>query len=173
MTTIRRLGGLLLAGALLMLAGTGVAAAHDSLISSSPEDGSTVGAGPATVTLVFSDVVQNIGPLVTVVGPDGGHYESGTVDVRDNQVSSAVNPLGPAGTYTVSYRIVSADGHPVEGTISFSLSAAGPGAPNPNTPTEDATSDSIPAWVWILAAGLVLVLVVLFGLRSTMQRSED
>jgi len=84
-----------------------------------------------------------------------------------------VNPLGPAGSYTIAYRIVSADGHPVEGSVSFTLTAAGTGSPNPDTPADQGTSDSIPAWVWILAAAIVLVVVVLLGLRTTLRRSDD
>ncbi len=153
-----------------MLSGSGTALAHNSLVSSSPADGETVSAAPSSVTLTFNDVVQNIGPLVAVVGPDGGHYEGSSITAQDNKVTAAVNPLGPAGSYTVSYRIVSADGHPVEGTLVFTTSAAGTGKPNVATPDQQVASDAIPAWVWIVAAAVVLAIVLGFGLRSTWRR---
>ena len=50
-----------------------------------------------------------------MVGPDGTNYQTGQVSAAGGQVSTAVSPLGPAGRYEIGYRVVSDDGHPVQG----------------------------------------------------------
>lgn len=158
----------------LGLFGAGTAAAHDALIGSDPADGAAVAAAPAEVSLTFNDVVQNLQPLMTVVGPAGDRWEGSPVSVLNNTVSVPVNPLGPAGTYTVAYRIISADGHAVEGTTTFQLTTAGTGTPNAGGDTTGSTaSNSIPAWVWVLGAGLVVVVVIAVGVVTTRRRTAD
>ncbi len=158
---------------LITVLGAGNASAHDSLIGVDPADGATIATGPATITLTFSDLVQNLQPLVTVVGPDGGHWEGSPVAASDNTVTAPVNPLGPAGVYTVAFRVISADGHPVEGSTTFTLSAAGTGTANPAATAGTVASNDIPGWVWILASALVLVAVVIGGVVTTRRRRED
>ena len=176
MTGRREVGRLGIVGLLVIvlgLTGAGTALAHNSLISSDPSDKASVAIGPAMVTLTFSDVVQNLQPVVTVVGPAGDRWEGSPVSVRNNTASVPVNTLGPAGTYTIAYRIISADGHPAEGTTTFTLTAAGTGTPNPADPSQDTTSNDIPSWVWILGAGLVVVLVVVAGVRANRRRATQ
>lgn len=171
----RRTLRVVVVGAVIMLLGViGAvpALAHDSLTGSVPADGSSVDTGPTEVTLTFNDVVQNLQPLITVVGPNADHWEGSPVTVVNNTVSVPVHPLGPAGLYTVSYRIISADGHAVEGTTTFTLTAAGAGTPNPAGATTAAATNNIPAWVWILGAGLVLIVVVIGGVISTRRRAQ-
>lgn len=157
----------------LGLLGAGPASAHNTLISSDPADAASLATGPATVTLTFNDVVQNLQPVITVVGPGGDRWEGSPVSVLNNTASVPVNPLGPAGTYTVAYRIISADGHAVEGTTTFQLTTAGSGTPDPKTADTTTTSDAIPAWVWVLGAALVVVVVVVVGVVTTRRRTAD
>lgn len=156
---------------LVGLVGAGVASAHDALIGTDPADGSSVDVGPATVALEFSDVVQNIEPLITVTSADGSHWEGSPVSAIGTKVSVPVNPLGPAGVYTVSYRIVSADGHPVEGTTTFTLTTAGTGVADPATQPV-APSNSIPGWVWITGAVVVVLGVGVAGMVTTRRRLD-
>ncbi len=169
--TVRAALVALLAGGLVLL-GAGPAWAHNTLIGSDPADGASLGSSPATVTLTFNDVVQNLEPVVTVVGPAGDRWQGAPVTVLNNTVSVPVNTLGPAGDYTIAYRVVSADGHAVEGTTRFTLTAAAGGTPNP-AEQGPAASDAIPAWVWILGAALVVVLVVVVGVVTTRRRAAD
>lgn len=101
----------------------GPALAHTSLIASDPADGAVLTAAPATVTLTFDEPLAAFEPLLTVTGPDGVSYQSGSPTVDGPRLSSPVSTLPVAGTYTVAYRVVSEDGHPVDGTLSFQLSA--------------------------------------------------
>ncbi len=124
---------------LTLAAGVGLAgpaSAHNVLTSSDPTDGSTLQTAPTTVRLTFDQPVQNFEPVVTVIGPDGQRYESGSPQVDSTVVTADVNPLPAAGAYTIAYRVVSADGHPVQGEIKFSLAegAASGGSPAAESP---------------------------------------
>ena len=97
------------------------ASAHDYLVSSDPAADSTVSSAVPTVSLTFNDRVLDLGgdgsgSLLTVTGPDGAgtHFETGCPTIADTVVSAPV-ALGSAGQYTVSYQVVSADGHTIYG----------------------------------------------------------
>src|SRR5262249_34171840 len=154
--------------------GTGTAFAHNVLTGSDPADHASVAVGPSQVVLRFDLPVQESFSTVTVVGPNGNHFEAGPSKVDGNSVSAPVAPLGPVGVYTVGYRIVSDDGHPVSGSVSFTLTKPGPGqgvpagaapgGPGNATPAAGASappgsgsgSGGIPVWPWVLG-GIVLV----------------
>lgn len=131
---------------LVLLATVGFAlpaAAHAALVGSDPADGATLPAAPTRITLTFDDSLENFEPVVTVTGPDGNQYQSGDAVINGVTLSTAVDPLPAAGTYTVAYRVVSDDGHPVEGQLRFELTAAAatttPG-PSPSTASTPAAS---------------------------------
>jgi copper resistance protein C len=129
-----------LAGVALVL-GAAPAAAHNTLTGSTPADDSTV-TGPVTeVVLDFDQAVQTEFAQVAVLGADQTPYGSGEPVVVGRTVTQAVESL-PDGRYDVSYRVISADGHPVSGTISFT--ATGQAAPAPvETPTAEPTTPAV------------------------------
>ncbi|WP_345494685.1 copper resistance CopC family protein [Nocardia callitridis] len=140
----------------------GTAAAHSIPTESTPEDGSSVDAGPARVSVGFNESLQPNFPSLTVVGPDGNLWSKSAPSVEGNQVSVEVGELGPVGEYTIAYRVTSADGHPVSGTRHFTLTKEGSGTPGPKpgaagTNSGEDGSGGIPLWVFIVGA------VVLFG----------
>ncbi|MFQ6394916.1 copper resistance protein CopC [Nocardia sp. KC 131] len=180
MTAPRRLLTALVAGLLLLggsLAAAGTAAAHSAVTGSSPENGSTIDAGPARVSITFNEDLQTSFPSLTVVGPDGNLWSKGTPTVEGKSVSVEVGELGPVGEYTIAYRVTSADGHPVSGTRKFTLAKAGTGVPGPkpgakNGATDDGGSSGIPLWVFIVGAVLLFgggLAFALFGGRSRKQ----
>ena len=131
------------------------ALAHASLVRSEPSDRAVVAQSPAALRLTFNEPVS---PLVLqLVSPTGE-----TVDVKHVAGENAtiiVVPLGALarGTHLLSWRVISADGHPVGGAITFSVaapSAAAPGLPQLQT-------DRPLRWA-IWAAKLILY-VGLFG----------
>lgn len=162
-----------LAGLALLLGAT-PALAHARLESSDPTDGASLDAAPQRVTLTFNEAMTPGFNTLTVVGPDQGHYETGDVAVDGSSVSIEVQPLGPAGQYEVGYRVVSADGHPISGSVGFTLTTAGTGTPaaaapsaSPAAPTGQPApapgaaapaddSGGTPVWPWIVGA-VVLV----------------
>jgi methionine-rich copper-binding protein CopC len=153
----RQLSRLLVLILLTLAAGVGLAgpaAAHNVLTSSDPTDGSTLQAAPTTVRLTFDQPVQDFEPVVTVIGPDGNRYESGAPVVDSTVVTAGVNALPVAGAYSIAYRVVSADGHPVEGEIKFQLAdGAVSGAGASATTSEPAGSTSTAASAAGSAAG--------------------
>lgn len=164
--------------AVALLVGAGPAAAHTRLEGSDPADGSSTATAPARVSLRFSETMQADFSTLTVVGPDGGAYQTGPVTADGATVSTQVLPLGPAGRYEIGYRVVSDDGHPVTGSVAFTLTAPGaalatppartvPPSGGPATdPTHDPSvthaaaiaerGDGAPVWPWI-AGAVVLV----------------
>ncbi|WP_205262057.1 copper resistance CopC family protein [Nakamurella leprariae] len=118
------------------------AAAHNVLVSSDPADGSQLDAPPTSVTLTFDQPVQNFEPVVVVTGPDGQSVDVGTPEVASTSVTATVGALPAAGAYTVAYRIVSADGHPVQGQIGFQLVQTT--APTTDSVTTTAPTSSAP-----------------------------
>ncbi len=155
------------------------ASAHDVLTGSDPADGAVLKTAPTTVTLTFDQTVQNFEPVMTVTGPNGNQFQTGSTEVRDNTVSTAVAGSGPAGRYTVGYRVVSADGHPVTGSVSYTLDPAAAGtatgtpAPAGTATTESSTGLSWWLWVAIGVAALLVIAAVLVILRRPHEDEDD
>jgi methionine-rich copper-binding protein CopC len=105
------------------------AAAHAELKKSTPAKDSTVQA-PSEVSLVFTERVQLA--RVKVSDAAGKDFQSGTPRVTGDTVTQALSGGLASGRYEVAYRVVSADGHPVEGTVPFKVAggqnAAAPAA---------------------------------------------
>ncbi|MBL1073291.1 copper resistance protein CopC [Nocardia sp. 2] len=154
------LTGLLVAG--FSLLSGGVANAHSAPLSSSPENGAQIDASPARVSVTFNEDLQPNFPSMTVTGPDGNLWSKGQPLIEGPTVSIEVGELGPVGEYKIAYRVTSADGHPVQGTRTFTLTKAGNGTPgakaNANASSSGGSDDGgVPLWVFIAGA------VVLFG----------
>jgi copper transport protein len=114
------LAGALLAGLVLVLAPP--ASAHASLESSDPAADTVLTTSPASVDLVFNEAITLLPDSVRVFGPDGERADSGAVSHAHGDGATAgvdLRPDLPDGTYLVSYRVVSADSHPVEGAYTF------------------------------------------------------
>ncbi|MEU0532660.1 copper resistance CopC family protein [Amycolatopsis tolypomycina] len=130
--------------------------AHSVLVSSSPAAGASLAAGPAEAVLEFNEQVENRFTELAVLGPDGtSHWEAGPASVVDDRVSAPLRPLGPAGAYTIRYRVTSADGHPVSGTVPFRLTVAGPGVAEPAVAPQDGDG-SVPLWPWLTGGAVLL-----------------
>ncbi len=131
------LGFLVFAAAVLGLAGP--AAAHDAAESSSPAQGASVPAPPEQVSVTFSNKPLGIGASFSVKDASGTEWADGQVQIVDNVASQKLRPGGPAGAYTVSWRVVSSDSHPIEGTFGFIAAAAAAGTAQATGPTAAAT----------------------------------
>src|SRR2546422_3242156 len=113
---IRILAVLLLAGTAWLATAT-PALAHAELIASSPAEGATVSAPPTEVRLTFSEGLQASFTTVAVTGPGGAHWGIGQPTLVNTVLTVPVQPRGPAGPATITYRVLSADGHPVSGSV--------------------------------------------------------
>ncbi|MCK0112632.1 copper resistance protein CopC [Ornithinimicrobium sp. F0845] len=122
----------LLAGAVLL--GTGSAAsAHDTLTDSSPTDGETLDEPPTQVRLTFSGEVLDMGAAVVVTDSDGASWEAGEPTVDGVDVTVPVQEGLPNGSYEVTWRVTSSDGHPISGVIPFTVDAPEPEPAEPTT----------------------------------------
>jgi methionine-rich copper-binding protein CopC len=136
------LATVLSAVAVTLIATAVPASAHDVLRSTDPADGTVVDRLPDRVVLTFDEPALAIGTEVVVTGP-AGPVSDGPPQLVDAEVRQPVR-AGPAGRYTVLWRVTSADGHPVSGTFAFTTqqgSAASPTA-MPGTTTAPSTSSA-------------------------------
>jgi copper transport protein len=142
---------LVAAAFLLSLASApGQALAHAAFIASHPADGSVVAAAPPEMTLTFSEPVA---PLVLrLIGPDGSATDLTGFRTRDAVLEIDL-PAIADGTSVLSWRVVSVDGHPVGGSLSFSV-----GAPSVERPVEAADDmlASVRAAIWAVRTVLYL-----------------
>lgn len=181
---MRRAGPLLLGVLVALLAAVALATpvqAHDFLVSSTPESGATVSEPPDQVSLEFNTSIGERFAQVAVVGPDGTTYQVGDPVVEGAVVTQAVADI-PAGIeVNLSYRVVSSDGHPVGGTVPFTIApvpadevgpapgseptpgsepaASAEAATTPAALTSDSSSDGVPTWVLLGGAAVVASLV--------------
>jgi copper transport protein len=157
------LGGLLAAG----IAWAPAASAHAVLVSSSPVDGSRVNTEPATVRLTFDESVGLIPAAAQVISTAGLRADTGhpTLTAGGTTIVMPLRPGLPRGTYSATWRVVSADTHVVSGSITFGLGVspgAGVAAPGDRTRALDVAADIGQGLVY---AGLVLLAGVLAAAR--------
>lgn len=133
--------GLVVLGLLLVAA---PARAHDYLVGSTPEQGATLDAAPAQVALEFNTSIGERFAQVAVMGSDGTAFAAGDPVVDGAVVTQAVQDI-PAGTgVTISYRVVSSDGHPIGGTVAFAVGGTdGAAAQGGNDASASATTDEV------------------------------
>ncbi|MGX5656037.1 copper resistance CopC family protein [Geodermatophilus nigrescens] len=152
------------------------ASAHDALVSATPADGASLGVAPAAVELRFSGDVQELGAELVVTGPDGARVGDGVPSVSGPTVSLPLPGDLPAGTYAATWRVASADGHPIGGTTTFTVTgaatpdgtAAAPGtAAQGPAAARPAGSGSSTPW---LAGGAAAVLVGAAALAAVQLR---
>ncbi|WBB77026.1 copper resistance protein CopC [Micromonospora sp. WMMD1128] len=113
----------------LLLAPAAPAAAHNSLQAATPAQDARLTAAPTTVTLRFA---QRLNPEFTTIvlsNADGRKVPTGAPTVDGTAGRVTIDGPLPNGAYTVAYRVVSADGHPVQGSYRFTV--ADPAAPTP------------------------------------------
>ena len=152
-------GGLFFGLLCVLLGPAAPASAHAALAASDPQNGSVVPDAPNKITLTFTESVQLISGKIQVLGPDNKRADQGEPQAAGDTITIPLRSGGGRGTYLVSFRVVSADSHPVGGTITYSVGAAS------TTPTGGATSESvdpvvralIPVGKYLGYAGLVLL----------------
>lgn len=135
------------------------ASAHATVVGSDPVDGSRLKTAPPSVSVTFDQsVTLNNEGYLRVVDQAGRRVDSGQPLHTGAKISVAIKSGLGEGTYTASFRIISADGHPVAGAIRFvvgngELAAAGA---TPST-VNGATSVVFDVVRWVAFAGLALL----------------
>lgn len=170
--TLLRRARAVVVGLLLLLVTAAVAPAaqaHDVLVDSRPSAGEVQAEAPDAVVLTFSSPPPEVGSAIAGVDASGATVAEGEGTVEGSDVVLTLTSPLPAGDLEVHRRVASSDGHPIEGTIPFTLDA--PAAePAAQTGETDAAADdgglaSLPAWakvvVGVAALGAVVGLIVL------------
>jgi copper transport protein len=154
------LAGLLLALLAVLFGPASPASAHAYLIDSDPASGTVVASVPEQVVLTFSEPVRLVPDRILVVGPDGERVDPGEPRVDGADVIVPLDEgAGTRGTYLVSYRVISADSHPVAGSITFSVGApsAAPALPAEADLVDPGMRTAMSVTRYVSYAGLVLV----------------
>ena len=128
---------------------TAMAMAHASLSATSPVDGAVVETAPRSFSLTFSEPVSPL--ALKLIRPDGKSAELRNVELRDRTLEIvAPGDLG-GGTHVITWRVVSADGHPIAGSVLFSVGEPSAAAP--------ATGEEVD---WTVRLGLWLTRIALY-----------
>lgn len=170
-----------------LLGGQVAAQAHDSLDSTLPANGSSVEAMPAKITITMSNTPAALGAQIQIIDGTGADWSQGEVSVLDNAATIKTKGGAPAGNYTVKWRLVSSDSHPVEGQFTFvaktaAAGSAGGAVAGPvtslNAVSEQATpnapeTDGVPWSVYGLIGILVIVVVAMIVITRRRLSAED
>jgi copper resistance protein C len=100
--------------------------AHAELETSNPEANSVVGAAPQVVSLTFGEKLMVIegepaANQIQVTDGAGARVDNGDYQVTGEVLTVSLKPDQADGTYKVTYRVVSEDGHPIEGVYEFEV----------------------------------------------------
>jgi len=164
----------------VLLGGGGAANAHDELVGTDPASGATVDALPPSIALTYSNVPSGIGAEVQVLDEAGTDWADGAVGITDRTATQTLRTGGPAGEYTVNWRVVSSDSHPIEGSFTFtarqgtsavpdSVTTSGPiDAEEPTAGQEPVAGVSDFPWSIVLMIGVLVAIVA--GLAITARK---
>jgi copper resistance protein C len=156
--------GTALGAVLLLVSPAAPASSHTDLASATPSSDSTVDAVPAAVQLAFATPVQARLSQVVVTDAEGEDHVVGPVASFDTRVEARVEGLR-SGRYTVAYRVVAADGHPVVGRYAFVVAAGSVAS------TTTAAASAAPAsgggrpWLVPMLGGVAVLSVVALRVR--------
>lgn len=120
------------------------ASAHDELTSTTPKNGATVTSAPSSLELTFAEKPLAVGNQISVKAPNGSTSKA-TPKVDGSTVSAPFAGHGD-GAYTVTWRVVSSDGHPISGSYAFTLKggAASTAAPSSAASSSGGAASSSP-----------------------------
>lgn len=168
------------------------ASAHDTIVSSAPAADSQLTAAPAEVVLTFSNTLlsldENSGTAMTVIDESGEDWVAGPPVVAADTVTVPLAEGMPGGAYTVTWQVVSSDGHPTSGEYGFSLTLPEASAEPSATPSETAAAeptdppsdaaqpaqqsdDSMP-WPLLIGLGVVLLAAIVTAIVIAVRRKR-
>ncbi len=129
-TDRRRLLWAALVAALTVLLTAVPASAHAGLAGSDPTDGAVLAKAPTQITLTFTEDIS-APAYVVVTGPGGQKLATGKTTINGQRVRQRMSDGGP-GRYTVAFRVISVDGHPITEELHFRVKAAATASPTPS-----------------------------------------
>jgi copper transport protein len=147
---------------LLALAQAPAASAHATLVRAEPSDGAVLAEAPKALRLTFNEPVSPL--IMRIIGPDG---EMISPQASAENVTVTITPpqLRP-GTHVLSWRVVSADGHPVGGSLIFAVGTT----TGPPPDTQAAGDPAVRAALW--AAKLTIYVALVIGIGGVFFRAQ-
>lgn len=139
----------------VLCATTGVSA-HASLVSTEPSDGSMMAQAPKTVRLRFNEPVRPA--AIKLIDGEGRVRDDALVSAHDDTIEIKLPENLARGAQFISYRVFSADGHPVGGSLTFSL-----GMPAANAVARTDDNFGLAPLIWLARIGVYLGLFVGVG----------
>ena len=129
------------------------ASAHTALVSSNPEAGAVLTASPSEIRLKFNQnllLVNDQNPNKIELFDSAGAVVSGVTSVSGSEAfTTPIGKLG-SGNYRVSYRVVSGDGHPIEGEYEFSVDSGVVTAMPISEPEAEDGTNLLIRLIWVL-----------------------
>ncbi|MGO1831872.1 MAG: copper resistance CopC family protein [Brevibacterium yomogidense] len=98
--------------------------AHDQLLSSTPSVDENFSDAPQEISLQYSAEVMQVGAQVLLTDSEGGSFAVGEPSFDGTSVSAQITDELPEGAYTIAWRVVSSDGHPISGIVPFTVGDA-------------------------------------------------
>ena len=154
---------------------TGPALAN-SLVATSPIAGATIKVAPSAVTISVEITPMDMGNEITVTDPAGRRVDDGTLTVAGNDIVIGMKPITDAGSYKVSYNILSEMDVPLVGSFDFIFSATSISTPEevaPSTPAKVEGSDfgtNLFVIGLLVASFVVLVTLALYARKIFKER---
>lgn len=134
---------LLTLGLLLVLVFPTATWAHSKLESSTPAADAKITESVKEVNLSFNENIDENLSTLKVKNAQGEEVEVSEVKVSQNTMAGTLAAPLPSGSYTVEWKIVGGDGHPVDGTYAFEVDAPeGEAAPETSADTEETPADT-------------------------------
>ena len=130
---LHRVLGVLAFALLVALIPARAASAHAELVATDPADGAVVDEAPEALTMQFTEDVSVRPDGVRVLDATGERVDDGSAAAEGSDVTVPLDGTIADGTYVVAWRAVSADGHPIRGSYTFSVgeeTAIGKGVAN-------------------------------------------
>lgn len=145
--------------------------AHTVLVQTTPESGALLSAAPAEVSLKFTQQPLSGSVALVAESANGSTVQLGQPAVEATTVTAAWPAGQPSGTYRVSWRVVSPDGHPVNGTWEFSY-AVSSAQPFVTATPEAQPSSSASSFPWLVVGIIVVVAIGLIAIFTIRRKSR-
>jgi copper transport protein len=134
------------------------ACAHATLVSSEPVDGAVIAAAPSRMTLTFNEPVAPL--ILRLAAADGVSTVLQATVEREASLALSLPPGLGEGTHVLSWRVVSLDGHPIGGTVVFSV---GTPSTRPQLPAKSTANLVVITALWTLKVVFYIGLFIGIG----------
>ena len=165
---------ILIAASLILAVTTTPAIAHTKLLTSDPAAGSLVESWPTEISLTFDEDLISVGDeksnFLVVNNAVGDQISADDEVLTGSQIKVSLDPNTVTGPVLVYYRVVSADGHPVEGEYSFNFGTIAEGAETAEG-VQNEEKSKYPIGIYI-ATALFITTSLFFGIYAYRRRNH-